>query len=147
MKLKKPAAAIAPSTPKTLIALKKRRGHGGCGAPLAFGLLLGGGIPANIGLAFHSGDRHLDRSLKRGSLYGDASPYTQRFQWRHAGVVEMTAQFAGCNDNQSGQRFLDGSVPRLLRHVAPCETAGGGTRPLSAGKDQNPSRGVGRSPT
>lgn len=59
----------------------------------------------------------------------------------------MAIDFAGHGDNQSGQRFLDSSAPRLIRHAAPCKTAGGGSSPLSAGKDQKLSRGVGRSPT
>lgn len=45
-------------------------------------------------------------------------------------------QFAGCGEHQSGQRFLDSSDPRLIRHVASCETAGWGFTPLPAGKDQ-----------
>lgn len=48
----------------------------------------------------------------------------------------MNTQFAGCDDKQSGQRFLDSSDPRLIRQVAPCETAAGGEIPLTAGKDQ-----------
>ena len=44
--------------------------------------------------------------------------------------------FAGCDEYQSGQRFLDSSDPRLIRHVASCETAGGGDNPLPAGKDE-----------
>ena len=48
----------------------------------------------------------------------------------------MIEQFAGCDDKQSGQRFLDSSAPRLIRHVAFCETAAGEETPLTAGKDQ-----------
>ena len=59
----------------------------------------------------------------------------------------MNSEFAGRDELQSGQRFLDGSVPRLRRHVASCETAVGESLSLSAGKDQKPSWGVGRSPT
>ena len=44
--------------------------------------------------------------------------------------------FAGCDEQQSGQRFLDSSAPRLIRHVASCETVGGGIIPLPAGKDE-----------
>ncbi len=52
----------------------------------------------------------------------------------------MKTKFAGCGENQSGQRFLDGSDPRLRRHAASCETAGGVFPSLPAGKDQKPSR-------
>ena len=52
----------------------------------------------------------------------------------------MNSEFAGRGENQSGQRFLDGSVPRLRRHVATCETAGGESNTLPAGKDEKPSR-------
>ncbi len=52
----------------------------------------------------------------------------------------MKTEFAGCGENQSGQRFLDGSDPRLRRHVASCEAAGGVFPSLPAGKDQKPSR-------
>jgi len=52
----------------------------------------------------------------------------------------MNTKFAGCGEKQSGQRFLDGSDPRLGRHVASCETAGGESYSLPAGKDQKPSR-------
>ncbi|MDR3713346.1 MAG: hypothetical protein P4L51_11055 [Puia sp.] len=58
----------------------------------------------------------------------------------------MDIKFAGSNENQSGQRFLDSSAPRLIRHVESCETAGGEDAPLvwdtyslPAGKDQKPS--------
>lgn len=54
--------------------------------------------------------------------------------------IEMVIDFAGRIGHQSGQRFLDGSVPRLIRHVALCETAGRGFPSLPAGKDQKPSR-------
>ena len=59
----------------------------------------------------------------------------------------MNHKFAGCDDKQSGQRFLDSSVPRLIRHVASCEAAAGGEIPLTAGKEKKLSRGVGQSPT
>ena len=59
----------------------------------------------------------------------------------------MNDEFAGCGENQSGQRFLNGSVLRLKRHAAPCETAGGESETLPAGKDQKPFRGVGQRPT
>jgi hypothetical protein len=45
-------------------------------------------------------------------------------------------KFVGRDEYQGGQRFLDSSDPRLIRHVASCETAGGGIEPLPAGKDQ-----------
>src|SRR5580658_7821782 len=48
----------------------------------------------------------------------------------------MNTKFAGCDENQCGQRFLDSSDPRLIRHIASCEAAGGGVEPLPAGKDQ-----------
>ncbi len=48
----------------------------------------------------------------------------------------MGSRFAGCGEHQSGQRFLDSSDLRLIRHVASCETAGVGVMPLPAGKDQ-----------
>jgi len=59
----------------------------------------------------------------------------------------MNTEFAGSSKNQSGQRFLNGSAPRLIRHAASCKTAGGESNTLPAGKDQKPFRGVGRSPT
>jgi hypothetical protein len=52
----------------------------------------------------------------------------------------MDNKFAGCDENQSGQRFLDSSAPRLIRHVESCETAAGGEIPQPAGKDQKLSR-------
>jgi len=52
----------------------------------------------------------------------------------------MNSKFAGCDEEQSGQRFLDGSVPRLRRHVASCETADRDSHSLPAGKDQKPPR-------
>ena len=55
----------------------------------------------------------------------------------------MSAKFPGQSANQSGQRFLDGSVPRLIRHAESCEAAGGELQSPSAGKDQKPSRGCG----
>jgi len=62
----------------------------------------------------------------------------------------MNIHVAGCDEQQSGQRFLDSSVPRLIQHVAFCETAGGDwsslewdTYPLPAGKDQKLSWGFG----
>ena len=60
----------------------------------------------------------------------------------HSGT-HYSVGFAGCVENQSGQRFLDGSAPRLRRHAASCETAGRESYPLPAGKDQKPSRGFG----
>lgn len=55
----------------------------------------------------------------------------------------MSIRFAGRNAHQSGQRFLDSSVPRLIRHVVSCETADRGAHPLPAGKDQKLSPGCG----
>jgi hypothetical protein len=48
----------------------------------------------------------------------------------------MSYEFAGCNEHQSGQRFLDSSDPRLIRQVASCETADRDSSSLPAGKDQ-----------
>jgi hypothetical protein len=62
----------------------------------------------------------------------------------------MNTEFAGCDEQQSGLRFLDSSAPRLIQHVASCETAAGDdaplvwdTYPLPAGKDQKLSWGFG----
>jgi hypothetical protein len=52
----------------------------------------------------------------------------------------MENKFAGQSANQSGQRFLDSSAPRLIRHAESCETAGGEFVSSSAGKDQKLSR-------
>jgi len=52
----------------------------------------------------------------------------------------MNGEFAGCDEHQSGQRFLDSSDPRLKRQVASCETAGGVFNSLPAGKDEKLSR-------
>jgi hypothetical protein len=52
----------------------------------------------------------------------------------------MSNELAERSEPQSGQRFLNGSVPRLLRHTAPCRTAGGDSSSLPAGKDQKPFR-------
>jgi len=48
----------------------------------------------------------------------------------------MSNDFVGQRANQSGQRFLDSSAPRLIRHAKSCETAGGESFSSSAGKDQ-----------
>jgi hypothetical protein len=48
----------------------------------------------------------------------------------------MNCDFAGRGAHQSGQRFLSSSDPRLIRHVASCESAGVGINPVPAGKDQ-----------
>ena len=48
----------------------------------------------------------------------------------------MNGEFAGCGEHQSGQRFLDSSAPRLIRHAASCETADGDSNTPPAGKDQ-----------
>jgi hypothetical protein len=45
-------------------------------------------------------------------------------------------KFTGSDEHQSGQRLLGSSDPRLKRHVASCESAGGGIIPLPAGKDE-----------
>ena len=52
----------------------------------------------------------------------------------------MSHRFAECDEQQSGQRFLDSSDPRLIRHVASCEAAGGEPNTLPAGKEQKLSR-------
>jgi hypothetical protein len=55
--------------------------------------------------------------------------------------VEPTGRkFAERIEYQSGQRFLNGSAPRLKRHVAFCETAAGDVVSLTAGKDEKPFR-------
>ena len=59
----------------------------------------------------------------------------------------MRNEFARQRDIQSGQRFLDGSAPRLRRHAESCEAAGGDLLSSPAGKDQKPSWGVGQTPT
>jgi hypothetical protein len=51
-----------------------------------------------------------------------------------AGISHI--DFAGCDAHQSGQRLLGSSDPRLIRHVASCETVGGGNIPLPAGKEE-----------
>ncbi len=56
------------------------------------------------------------------------------------GGTYTCSSFVDCNDNHSGQRFLDSSDPRLIRHVASCETAGGESISLPAGKDEKLSR-------
>jgi hypothetical protein len=59
----------------------------------------------------------------------------------------MYSEFAGRGENQSGQRFLSSSAPQLIRQAASCETAGGESISLPAGKDQELLRGVGQRPT
>jgi len=49
--------------------------------------------------------------------------------------TEMSRKFARRRAKQSGQRFLDGSDPRLIRHAASCESAAGDSFSPSAGKD------------
>ena len=39
--------------------------------------------------------------------------------------LELISGFAGRRAIQCGQRFLDGSVPRLVRHAASCKSAAG----------------------
>jgi hypothetical protein len=58
----------------------------------------------------------------------------------------MTHKFAERGATQCGHRFLDSSVPRLVRHAALCEAAGGERSSSPAGKDQKLSRGLGQSP-
>lgn len=61
-------------------------------------------------------------------------------------LVEATGpEFAERDDHQSGQRFLNGSDPRLRRHVAFCEPAAG-DMPPTAGKDEKPFWGLGQRP-
>jgi len=48
----------------------------------------------------------------------------------------VITKFAGRDENQSGQRFLSSSAPRLRRQVASCNTAGGESNTLPAGKDE-----------
>jgi|HubBroStandDraft_5_1064220.scaffolds.fasta_scaffold197260_2 hypothetical protein len=52
----------------------------------------------------------------------------------------MITEFAGCGEQKSEQRFLDGSDSRLIRHATSRETAGGDSSSLPAGKDEKPSR-------
>src|SRR5262249_43410121 len=55
--------------------------------------------------------------------------------------VEPTGRkFAEGDEYESGQRFLNGSAPRLIRHVAFCETAAGEVASPTAGKDEKPFR-------
>ena len=56
----------------------------------------------------------------------------------------MSNEFAGCDAYESGQRLLGSSDPRLKRHVASCEAAGGGITSLPAGKDGKLPRGAGQ---
>jgi hypothetical protein len=53
--------------------------------------------------------------------------------------IQMETIFAGRDEQQCGQRFLDSSAPRLIRHAASGESAGG-VFSLPAGKDQKLSR-------
>jgi hypothetical protein len=55
-------------------------------------------------------------------------------------TTQSSTKLSECGAIESGQRFLDSSDPRLIRHVASCETAGGGAEPLPAGKDKKLSR-------
>jgi hypothetical protein len=77
------------------------------------------------------------------------------FAMCHVGTRFVISEndFARCEANQGGQRFLESSDPRLRRHVASCEAAGGDwsslewdTYPLPAGKGQKLSRGAGQRP-
>src|SRR5271157_1835143 len=52
----------------------------------------------------------------------------------------MNNELAERGGQQSGQRFLNGSAPQLIRHAAPCRTAGRESSALPAGKDQKPFR-------
>ena len=59
---------------------------------------------------------------------------------------EMIHDFAERGAIQSGQRFLDSSAPRLIRHAACCNTAAGDIPSPPAGKDEKLSRGAGQRP-
>ena len=58
----------------------------------------------------------------------------------------MVYKFAERGAIQSGQRFLDSTAPRLIRHAASCKTAGGDFPSPPAGKDEKLSRGAGQRP-
>ena len=77
------------------------------------------------------------RCRKRDAMSSDGTSVQER-------VFQMKGDFAGQRDFQSGQRFLDGSAPRLRRHAASCEAADGDLLSSSAGKDQKPSWGAQR---
>ena len=57
--------------------------------------------------------------------------------------VALDHEFAGCGGEQSGQRFLDSSAPRLRRHASSCKEAGGDSHSLPAGKEEKLSWGFG----
>ena len=52
----------------------------------------------------------------------------------------MVYEFAERGTIQSGQRLLDNSAPRLIRHAASCKTAAGDSLSPTAGKDKKLSR-------
>ena len=54
--------------------------------------------------------------------------------------LKASSEFAGCSEQQSGQRFLDSSDPRLIRQAASFDTAGEGSHLSPAGKDEKLSR-------
>jgi hypothetical protein len=54
-------------------------------------------------------------------------------------------EFLECGATQSGQRFLDSSAPRLIRHATFWKTAGGELLSSPAGKDKKLSRSARRS--
>lgn len=58
----------------------------------------------------------------------------------------MTHKFAERGAIQSGQRFLDSSAPRLIRHAAFCKAAAGDFPSPPAGKEEKLSRGAGQGP-
>ncbi len=67
-------------------------------------------------------------------------PQTNESALSRCNAREISSKFVGHRDFQSGQRFLDGSAPRLRRHAAFCESAAGESPSPSAGKDEKPSR-------
>ena len=58
----------------------------------------------------------------------------------------MTGDFVRRGEIQSGQRFLDSSAPRLIRHAASHKPAAGEFSTPTAGKDKKLSPGAGQSP-
>jgi hypothetical protein len=88
------------------------------------------------------GGRNRKGYLPPSAILGDRSAV----ETKSAGSVQICHKFAGCDDKQSGQRFLNSSAPRLIRQVASCEAAAGGKIPLTAGKEEKLFRGAGQSP-
>jgi len=56
----------------------------------------------------------------------------------------MNNELAERGGQQSGQRFLNGSAPQLIRHAAPFRTAGRESSALPAGMDQKQFWGMGQ---